>query len=70
LTAQGPEQEGWNWVACDSGDGSSTPLIRFGKDGPVTVRLQAGMEGVGFDQFLLSPARFLDQAPPEAIVAN
>jgi hypothetical protein len=70
LTAQGPEQEGWVWVACAPEDGSSSPLVRFGKSGPVTVRLQAGMEGVGFDQFLLSPARFLEKAPSEAIVAK
>jgi hypothetical protein len=70
LTVQGPEQEGWVWVACDPEDGSSAPLVRFGKSGPITVRLQAGMEGVGFDQFLLSPARFLQQAPAEAIVTK
>lgn len=70
LTAQGPKQEGWAWVACDADAGSSAGLVRFGKSGPVTVRLQAGMEGVGFDQFLLSPARFLQRAPSEAIVAK
>jgi hypothetical protein len=70
LTAQGPEQEGWTWVACGPEDGSSAPLVYFGKSGTVTVRLQAGMEGVGFDQFLLSPERFLEQAPSEAIVAK
>jgi hypothetical protein len=26
------------------------------------------MEGVGFDQVLLSPARFLESAPTEAVV--
>jgi hypothetical protein len=30
--------------------------------------MQAGMEGVGFDQFLLSPAQFLEKPPSEAIV--
>jgi hypothetical protein len=70
LTAQGPEQEGWTWVACDPPDDSSAPLVYYRKGGPVTVRLQAGMEGVGFDQFLLSPARFLEKAPSEAIVAK
>ncbi len=43
-------------------------MIYFGTSGEVTVRLQAGMEGVGLDQFLLSPARFLEKAPTEAIV--
>jgi hypothetical protein len=30
--------------------------------------MQAGMEGVGFDQFLLSPAQFLEKPPAEAMV--
>ena len=68
LTAHGPEQEGWTWVGCDPADKSSPPLIYFGTSGPVTVRLQAGMEGVGFDQFVLSPARFLEKAPSGAVV--
>jgi hypothetical protein len=66
LTAQGPAQEGWMWVGCDlEGSGS---LINFSKSGEVTVRLQAGMEGVGFDQLVLSSARFLEEPPSEAIV--
>ncbi|MGH7525981.1 MAG: hypothetical protein ACREMX_04690 [Gemmatimonadales bacterium] len=69
LTAQGPAREGWAWVGCDSADPkSSGPLIAFRTSGEVTVRLQAGMEGVGFDQFVLSRARFLEQSPSEAIV--
>jgi hypothetical protein len=32
------------------------------------VRGQAGMEGVGFDQLLLSPARFLEGPPSQAAV--
>jgi hypothetical protein len=71
LTAQGPQQEGWTWVGCDmEDDASSEPLIYFRAGGEVTVRLQAGMEGVGFDQFLLSPARFLQKPPAEAVVKN
>jgi len=66
LTAQGPAQVGWTWVACDPAGGD--PLVRFRTNGEVTVRLQGGAEGVGFDQFLLSPARFLDKAPPEPVV--
>jgi len=64
LTAQGPAREGWVWVGCESPE----PLIQFRTSGEVTVRLQAGMEGVGFDQFVLSPARFLKTPPAEAIV--
>ena len=69
LTAQGPAQQGWAWVACDLADSqSSDNLVYFRTSGEVTVRLQAGMEGVGFDQFLLSPARFLGKPPSEAVV--
>lgn len=71
LTAQGPTQEGWAWVGCDQAETpGSAALISFGATGEATVRLQAGMEGVGFDQLVLSPARFLDQPPAEAIVAR
>ena len=63
LTLQGPAQEGWAWVGSDR-------LVYFRTGGEVTARVQAGMEGVGFDQLVLSPARFLDKAPSEAIVAK
>jgi hypothetical protein len=66
LTAQGPTQVGWTWVACDPPGGDR--LVRFGANGEVTVRLQGGAEGVGFDQFVLSPARFLDKPPAERVV--
>jgi hypothetical protein len=68
LTAQGPAQEGWAWVGCDATNAES--LITFATAGEATVRLQAGMEGVGFDQFLLSSARFLTQPPAEPVVAR
>jgi hypothetical protein len=64
LTARGPTRQGWAWVACEP----AQPRIHFRTSGEVTVRLQAGMEGVGFDQVLLSPARFLESAPTEAVV--
>jgi hypothetical protein len=66
LTAQGPAQPGWAWVGCEAPE----PLIRFSTSGEVTVRVQAGMEGVGFDQFLLSPARFLQGPPSDAVVTK
>ena len=68
LTAHGPEKQGWAWVGCVSSDPASNSLIYFRASGKVTVRLQAGAEGVGFDQVLLSPARFLNQPPSEAVV--
>ena len=69
LTAQGPEQQGWAWVGCDAA-GSAGPeaLVYFQSSGEATVRLQAGAEGVGFDQFILSPAKFLNEPPSEPIV--
>ncbi|MGH7494834.1 MAG: hypothetical protein ACREOO_20875 [bacterium] len=70
LTAQGPEQQGWAWVSCDfeEAKSASESLIQFQTSGEITVRMQAGMEGVAFDQLVLSPAKFLDKAPTETIV--
>lgn len=68
LTAEGPTSVGWAWVACE--EAGEDRLVRFQKNGEVTVRLQGGAEGVGFDQFVLSPARFLDKAPTEAVVSK
>lgn len=71
LTAQGSEQQGWKWVRCEA-TSSETPdaLVYFQttSGGEITVRLQAGAEGVGFDQFILSPAKFLNASPSEPIV--
>jgi hypothetical protein len=66
LTVQGPEQEGWTWVGCDL-EGSDS-LIYFEVNGEITIRLQAGMEGVGFDQFILSSEDYLAKPPSEAVV--
>lgn len=66
LTAQGPQEQGWRWVGCDL-EGAPA-LIEFPADGEVTVRLQAGMEGVGFDQFILSMGEYLEAPPVDAIV--
>ncbi len=68
LTAQGSQQPGWAWVGCDLA--GTDPLIYFKNNGEVTVRLHAGMEGVGFDQFVLSSARFLEKPPSQPIVAK
>jgi hypothetical protein len=66
MIAEGPGKEGWAWVACEQAGTDS--LVHFQTGGEVTVRLQAGMEGVGFDQFILSPADFLNEPPGEAVV--
>ena len=68
LTARGSTSEGWKWVGCDAQSGPA--LVSFKNGGTVTVRIQAGMEGVGFDQVVLSPSRFLDTPPSEAVVAK
>ena len=67
LTANAPARPGWRWVGCDAATGVQSQ-VRFKSSGEVTVRLQAGMEGVGFDQIVLSPARFLTSPPTEAVV--
>lgn len=71
MIAQGPPQPGWMWVRFDVANAKSPEpsLLYFRNGGEVTVRVQAGMEGVGFDQFLLSPAKFLEQ-PPTVVVVN
>lgn len=69
LTAVGPTRQGWAWVGCEMENApSSDALVTFKITGEITVRMQAGMEGVGFDQLILSPARFLKQPPTEAVV--
>lgn len=71
LAAQGPAREGWAWVGCDPADAKALERhVQFRSSGEVTVRVQAGMEGVGFDQVLLSPIRFLNGPPGEAVVAK
>jgi hypothetical protein len=60
LTVKGPEKEGWVWIGSDR-------LVSF-RAGDVTVRVQAGMEGVGFDQLVLSPSQFLEHAPSGHVV--
>lgn len=71
LTAQGPAEPGWAWVPClAAGEKAPGSLLTFKGGGEITVLIQAGMEGVGFDQLILSPARFLDQAPTEAVVVK
>jgi hypothetical protein len=70
LSARGPAREGWTWAGCDQADPKAKSLVSFRTSGEVSVRLQAGMEGVGFDQVLLSPARFLEKPPSEAVVAK
>lgn len=66
LTAQGPTELGWTWVGCEAEGADS--LVYFSSDGETTVRIQAGAEGVGLDQFVLSPFRYLNEPPSEPVV--
>jgi hypothetical protein len=69
LTARGPVQQGWDWVPCNlEGAASIGSLVYFQADGEITARLQFGMEGVGFDQLLLSPATYLEQPPSTSVL--
>ena len=49
-------------------DDNAGSLVTFRNGGEVSVRIQAGMEGVGFDQVVLSPAQFLEKSPSQAVV--
>lgn len=66
LTAQGPTTLGWTWVGCNA-EGSDS-LVYFPASGETTVRIQAGAEGVGIDQIVLSPAKYLNAPPSEPVV--
>lgn len=66
LTAQGPTELGWTWVGCNA-EGSDS-LVYFPSNGETTVRIQAGAEGVGLDQFVLSPAKYLNEPPSEPVI--
>ncbi len=63
IRLQGPARQGWSWVGSDR-------MVQFKSSGDVTVRVQFGAEGTGFDQIVLSPSRFLKTPPAEAIVAK
>lgn len=65
LTAQGPTELGWTWVGCNAEGPDS--LVYFPSNGETTVRIQAGAEGVGLDQFVLSPAKYLSEPPSEPV---
>jgi hypothetical protein len=69
LTVQGPAQAGWIWVPCNlEGAEPAQSQVTFANGGEATVRIQAGMEGVGFDQFVLSPSQFLEERPAQPVV--
>ena len=71
LVIRGGSREGWSWVGRDLSDPRAVePEIYFRSSGEITVRVLGGMGGVGFDQFLLSPARYLAKPPAGRIVGR
>ncbi len=71
IAVRAPAREGWIWAGRDLPDPKSTePVVHFRASGEVTVGITAGMEGVGFDQFVLSPARHFSKPPAEAVAAK
>jgi subtilisin family serine protease len=54
---------GWGWQDNGYGAGVLGPVIRFAKAGVQRLRIQAREDGLGIDQVVLSPGRFLSGAP-------
>ena len=55
--------QGWGWQDNGWGVGVLGPLVYFGTTGTQTVRVQVREDGVGVDQIILSPGRFLNASP-------
>ena len=69
LAIRGTRADKWIWVGRDLGDANTTePLIYFKASGEVTVRITSGVGGAAFDQFVLSPLKYLEKPPTEAVV--
>lgn len=69
LAVRGTRADKWIWTGKDLGDaGATEPLIFFKASGEVTVRVTSGVGGAAFDQFVLSPLKYLDKPPTEAVV--
>lgn len=54
-------EQGWGWQ--DNGYGELGPLVYFGTTGTQRVRIQTREDGLGIDQVVLSPSRYLSSAP-------
>jgi hypothetical protein len=57
---------GWGWQDNGYGTGVLGPAIRFASGGPQRLRIQVREDGLGIDQIVLSPTRFLSAAPGPA----
>ncbi len=70
LLVKGTPQDRWTWAGKDLSQPQApeAPLLYFKAAGEVTVRVTSGVGGSGFDQFVLSPQRYLEKAPADAIL--
>jgi subtilisin family serine protease len=57
---------GWGWQDNGYGTGVLGPVITFNTSGPQRLRVQVREDGLGIDQIVLSPDRFLTTAPGPA----
>ena len=54
---------GWGWQDNGYGAGVLGPLVYFATTGTHRLRVQTREDGIGIDQIVLSPARYLSSAP-------
>jgi hypothetical protein len=54
-------ESGWGWQ--DNGYAGAGPVVYFATTGVQRIRIQTREDGLGIDQVVLSPARYLSQAP-------
>jgi hypothetical protein len=54
---------GWGWQDNGYGAGVLGPLVYFATSGPQRMRVQVREDGLGIDQIVLSPQRYLQLAP-------
>jgi len=56
-------EQGWGWQDNGYGTGVLGPVVYFATSGPQRVRIQTREDGLGVDQVVLSPGRYLSTAP-------
>jgi hypothetical protein len=56
-------EQGWGWQDNGYGSGVLGPVVYFATSGPQRIRIQKREDGLGIDQVVLSPARFLTASP-------
>jgi hypothetical protein len=61
--AGGAGVSGWGWQDNGYGPGALGPVVYFGTAGTQRLRIQVREDGLGIDQVVLSPARYLTVSP-------